>query len=232
MISQSASSFGLHSSHPRAIALKPQSFRSATVISTSTRRSVTSKHSASRSTLPAHLRPGVSYSDPTLNSVDYNVFGTLEPGTPSGFRAFNLERPLQGEVLTGAEFYAQGSSLSFAVSPAADLSDGLQVSELSGSDPVFVFDGREVDTGRYHPALLELNIGGTGSIRNSNNMGGVNPGSGEVVDVDVGEEYVTQLSFNPATLTIATVTIPEPGHFGVCSLACLAMMTIMRRRKA
>lgn len=35
-------------------------------------------------------------------------------------------------------------------------------------------------------------------------MGGINPGSGEVVDVDFGEEYITELTFNPSTLTLFT----------------------------
>ena len=111
--------------------------------------------------------------------------------------------------MDGAEFYTQGSSLSFTVDAAADLSDGLQVSELGGSNPVFLFNGREVGTGRYHPALFQLKADGTGSIRNSNNMGGINPGSGEEVDVYFGEEYITELTFDPTALTLIA-PIPEP----------------------
>ena len=152
------------------------------------------------------LTAGTTYVNPTLNGVVYNVSGALAMGTPSGFPAFALER-----TIGGAEFYSQGSSLSFTIDAAADLSDGLQVSDLSGTDPVFVFNGREVDTGRYHPALLELNADGTGSIRNSNNFGGTNPSSGLVVDVDFGEEYITNLTFDPANLTLVqTVSVPEP----------------------
>lgn len=161
------------------------------------------------------LTAGATYTNPTLNSVTYNVFGTLTT-TPSGFPAFNLVRNIGG-----AEFYTQGSSLMFSISAAADLSDGLQVSELTGTDPVFVFNGREVGTGRYHPALFQLNSDGTGSIRNSNNMGGTNPGSGMVVDVDFGEEYITELTFNASSLTLSAA-VPEPsaaffvtGMFGV-----------------
>ena len=168
------------------------------------------------------LVAGATYVNPTLNGVTYNVFGVLA-ATPSGFPAFNLVRNIGG-----AEFYNQGSSLSFSISATADLSDGLQVSELTGSDPVFVFNGREVNTGRYHPALFQLNSDGTGSIQNSNNFGGNNPSNGEFVDVDFGEEYVTELTFNASTLTLATA-VPEPNSavllIGLCGIVGL------RRRK-
>ena len=141
---------------------------------------------------------GSSYSNPELTRVVYHVFGTLDD-TPSGFTAFDLNR----EIL-GSEFYSQGSSMTFEVDITADLSDGIQVSELVGTGIVFEFNGREVDTGRYHPALVQLNADGTGSIRNSNNKGGTNPGSGLEVDVDFGEEYITELTFDPSTLTLFT----------------------------
>ena len=73
---------------------------------------------------------------------------------------------------------------------------------MVGDEIVFEFNGREVGTGRYHPALVQLNADGTGRIQNSNNFGGINPGSGELVDVDFGEEYITDLTFSPATLTL------------------------------
>lgn len=151
------------------------------------------------------LTAGTVYNDPALTGVDYRVFGALG-ATPSGFPAFNLVRSIGG-----GEFYSQGSSLSFEVSAAADLTDGLQVSELVGTDPVFVFNGLELGTGRYHPALFQLNADGTGSIRNSDNMGGINPGSGLVVDVEAGEEYITELTFNANNLTLAeAIAVPEP----------------------
>lgn len=87
------------------------------------------------------LRNGV-YDDPPLIGVEYRVFGTLL-GTPSGFPSFDLRRNI-----VGTEFYTQGSSLQFEIAAGADLSDGLQVSELVGEMGVFVFNGREVDTGR------------------------------------------------------------------------------------
>lgn len=172
------------------------------------------------------LAAGVVYTDPSLNSVEYNVFGTLESGTPSDFPAFNLVR-----TITGEEFYNQGSSLSFEIAASADLSNGLQVSELVGSDSVFVFDGREVDTGRYHPALFQLNSDGTGSIRNSNNFGGVNPSSNQVVDVDFGEEYITDLTFDPSQLTIAAA-VPVPAAVWLFGSGLLGLVGMARRKKA
>ncbi len=151
------------------------------------------------------LIAGTAYTDPALINVEYKVSGTLA-GTPSGFPAFALERSMGG-----AEFYAQGSSLAFEIKAGANLSDGLQVSELAGVDRVFLFDAREVGTGRYHPPIVELNADGTGLIRNSNNVGGINPATNMEVDVDYGEEYITELSFDPATLTLVdkvTVRIP------------------------
>jgi len=167
------------------------------------------------------LAPGV-YDDPVLVGVEYNVFGSLAM-TPSGFPSFNLQR-----TIGGAEFYSQGSSLSFEISASANLSDGLQVAELVGGAGVFVFNGREVGTGRYHPALFELNADGTGLIRNSNNMGGINPGSMQEVDVQIGDEYVTALSFEPGTLTLA---LPEPSTGLLMGLG-LAGLGLRRRREA
>ncbi len=167
--------------------------------------------------LAGAITPG-GFVNPALNSVQYNVSGTLAAGTPSGFPAFNLQR-----TITGGDFYAQGSSLDFEVSPAADLSDGLQVSELIGADPVFVFNGREVGTGRYHPALVELNADGTGLIRNSNNFGGINPATMQMVDVQIGEEYVTELAFDASTLTLAASAVPEPSTWAIFAFAAVLL---------
>jgi hypothetical protein len=38
-------------------------------------------------------------------------------------------------------------------------------------------------------------------------MGGVNPATGEVVDVDFGQEYISNLTFDASSLTLA---VPEP----------------------
>ena len=169
--------------------------------------------------------PGV-FSNPTLSSVTYSVFGDLTPnGSPSGFSGFALER-----TIGGAEFYSQGSSLQFEIAAGADLSDGLQVADLAGTGTVFTLNAREVNTGRYHPPLLELNSDGTGRLQNSNNFGGVNSSSGQIVNVDFGEEYITDLTFEPTTLTISTATVPEP------SVAVWALMVcsgaVLRRRRA
>jgi hypothetical protein len=142
------------------------------------------------------LMPGESYTNPELSEVVYTVSGSLDD-TPSGFPSFGLAR-----TIAGAEFYNQGSSLEFEIDASADLSDGLQVSELVGDGLVFLLNAREVDTGRYHPPWFELKSDGTGIIQNSNNQGGVNPGSGEVVNVDFGDEYITEMSFDPASVTL------------------------------
>jgi hypothetical protein len=146
--------------------------------------------------LAVELMPGVVYLNPEINGIEYSVSGALAD-TPSGFPAFALQRTIVGE-----EFYTQGSSMSFEIVASADLTDGLQVSELVGDGLVFLFDARELDTGRYHPPLFQLNAAGSGSIRNSNNLGGINPASMEEVDVDYGEEYITELSFDPVVLTL------------------------------
>ena len=138
------------------------------------------------------LAPG-AYVNPTLDGVDYAVNGTLTESTPSGFLGFNLVRSIGG-----TEFYDQGSSLEFVIAATADLSDGAQITDFVS----FTFNGREVDTGRYHPALLQFTQSGTGSIQNSNNSGGINPGSGEEVNVDFGEEYIVNLNFQSAVVPI------------------------------
>jgi hypothetical protein len=172
------------------------------------------------------LAAGDVFNNPALNGVEYNVFGQLAPGTPSDFPAFNLER-----TISGADFYAQGSSLSFEIAATADLSDGLQVSELVGSDPIFVFNGRELDTGRYHPALFQLNSNGTGSIQNSNNIGGINPASGEVVNVDFGDEYITDLTFDPGQLTLAAA-VPVPAAVWLFGSGLLGLIGMAKRKKS
>jgi hypothetical protein len=172
------------------------------------------------------LTAGTTYSKADVNSVDYNVFGALGT-TPSGFPAFNLVRSI-----TGVDFDAQGSSLSFTVAVGANLTDGLQVSDLVGD---FIFDGREVDTGRYHPALVELRSDGTGRIQNSNNFGDtvLNPSSNELVNVNFGEEYITDLTFNASTLTLADApaAIPVP-PVGLPLMLLGAMGVVAMRRRA
>jgi len=165
--------------------------------------------------LPAFAQAAVI----TFSDVDFGK-------TP--FPAFNLVR-----AITGADFYAQGSSLSFEIAAGADLSNGLQMSELVGSGPVFVFNGREVDTGRYHPALFQLNSDGTGSIRNSNNMGEntLNPSTGELVDVDFGDEYITNLTFDPNQLTISAA-VPVPAALWLFGSGLLGLVGMARRKKA
>lgn len=75
--------------------------------------------------------------------------------------------------------------------------------------------------------MIELNSDGTGLFQNSNNMGGINPGNGLEVDVDFGEEYISELSFDPAAFTIGTV--PEPSTVMVLGLGMTVAM--LRRRR-
>lgn len=147
--------------------------------------------------IDAPLAPG-NYTNPPLVSVVYTVTGELRD-TPSGFPAFALEREISGE-----EFYAQGSSLSFTIRPEAVLVDGIQAAELAGDDTVFTFDGREIGNGRFHPALLELRADGSGRLLNSNNVITLEP----MAAVDFGDEYVTSLAFDPGNLTLMT-EIPD-----------------------
>lgn len=184
------------------------------------------------------IRTGV-YDNPALVQVVYSVSGDLMMGTPSGFPSFALER-----TITGADFYAQGSSLRFEVAADAFIDDGVVASELvgTGGDVVFRFDGREVDNGRFHPALLELRADGTGRIQNSNNVPSQNP----LQEVAFGEEYITDFTYIPAEFTILTEMdldpiVPVPpqqgpfggsggGSVGIAGLLFLVTTLLIRRR--
>ncbi|MEM8547715.1 MAG: hypothetical protein AAGF46_06085, partial [Pseudomonadota bacterium] len=174
------------------------------------------------------VRTGL-FDNPEIINITYRVQGTLTNATPSGAPAFDLQRSI-----SGADFYAQGSSLAFNVVDTAILEDGIQVSELDAMGVVFRLDAFESDTGRFHPPVLELNLDGTGRIQNSNNLVSVMPPS----QVAAGDEYVTDLSFIPAELTVlaqtAAVIPPENdtevsalgftggGAFGLVFVAMLA----------
>lgn len=180
--------------------------------------------------IDAPLAAGV-YMNPDIVSVDYSVSGTLTAGTPSGFPSFALQR-----TITGTDFYAQGSSLSFEVSPNAVLSDGVQIGELVGNAIVFTFNGREVGNGRFHPALLELDANGTGRIQNSDNVIVENP----LQQVDFGDEYITDLMFDPGNVTLlseqTTGAQPKSGSgafspLGFVALLSLWMLVIRNRNR-
>ena len=186
----------------------------------------------------APLQAGL-YADPAITDIQYSVSGSLDPTTPSGFPSFafalNHIFPTSPPI-TGAAFYAlnpsaaPGQTLRFQVAAGADLSDGLQVAELEdlGGGVVFRFDGREEGTGRYHPAFLELRADGTGTLQNADNFGGVNPFTNQVVNVARGDEYVTHLTFDPNTFTIASV--PEPS-LAVLALVATAVLRLRARRR-
>ncbi|MFK8029364.1 MAG: hypothetical protein AB8G18_03930 [Gammaproteobacteria bacterium] len=142
-----------------------------------------------------------AYDNPTIVSVDYQVQGALTAGTPSGFSNFDLMRSM-----TGDEFYAQGSSLSFEISQSAVLTDGVQVAELVGGAVVFTFNGRENDNGRFHPALFELRADGTGRIQNSDNIVTQAP----FLQVNFGAEYNNDLMFDAGNTTLLTASAAPP----------------------
>ena len=59
-------------------------------------------------------------------------------------------------------------------------------------------------------------------------MGGVNPQDGfsNEIDVDFGDEYITNLAFNPSSVTLA---IPEP-QSALLALSGLLFSFLLRRR--
>ena len=156
----------------------------------------------------APYMPGV-YLNPTLGDIEFLVRGRLDPTTParmanSAFTGFAVD---DIATLSGEAFYDLGNSLSFEIAGDADLNDGLQASELVGSDLIFEFDGRELGTGRYHPPIIQLFANGQGTIRNSNNTGGINPFTGVEVNATIGDEYSATMTVLPSDLTLV---VPEP----------------------
>ncbi len=185
------------------------------------------------------LVAGGTYDETSILEVRYLVRGQLStsPPTPSGFPAFRLDRtdaPNSEGPISGSDWIDQGSTLAFAIAASADLSDGLQLSELvpGAGGLLLEIDGREferLDRARYHPPQLQLFADGTGLLQNSNNSSGstgtLNPATGQTVDVDFGDEYVSELGFDPAT---TTVVVPEPGTGLLFALGLVA--TAVRRR--
>lgn len=176
--------------------------------------------------------PGAVFNNPNVKSIDYRVDGVLSSPTPSNFPAFRLIRSMDG-----AEFYglSPDAELSFSISNTADLSDGLQISELAGAGEVFRLNLREFNQnpGRYHPPIFTLNDDGTGRLVNANNQSTFpNPppptGSGGIVDVAIAEEYDVALTFDP-NLTMAVNAVPEPSSASLLLLA--TGIGILRRRR-
>ena len=167
------------------------------------------------------LRTGV-FVNPVLGDIEFLVEGSLHPSTPAQMAnpastGFAVEdRP----TLRGDEFYGQGNASTFEISDSAELPDGLQVSELMGAGLVLEFDGRELDTGRYHPPIFQLFADGTGSIRNSNNTGGINPFTGVEVNASIGDEYITNFVFDPSAVTLV---VPEPSTALLLGLGLLGL---------
>ncbi len=171
-----------------------------------------------------------SFVNPDITTVTYSVSGVLVAGTPSGFPAFALQRTMSGD-----EFYAQGSSISFEIAASALLSDGVQIDELVGNGLVFTFNGKEVDNGRFHPTLFELNADGTGMMQNSDNIIVLDP----LQQVAFGSEYINTLAFDPGNTTLmrGTTVTNRPsgggssgGALSFLALAGLLLLVAGRRR--
>lgn len=171
---------------------------------------------------------GMTYTQADVVGVDYTIFGLLPDPTPSGVPNFFLDRSL-----TGQQFRGQGGTMFFEISAGADLSDGLQFDELTGLggplNNTFSFDAREVNTGAYQPPIVSLDANGMGIVQNSDNFGGINPKTGMMVDVDYGEEYITNVTFDPATFSLVAVPVPEPGSAAVIALAFAGIVARRRR---
>ncbi|GMG84683.1 hypothetical protein LNKW23_38990 [Paralimibaculum aggregatum] len=182
------------------------------------------------------LLPGTAYSDPAIAVIEYNVSRFLDHGNPSGFLEFLLQSEdiNMGAPVGGAQFYGNGGGLDFIIAAGADLSDGLQASELetlpdlgydnlidlsnpailtppliplNDDNAILVLDAREDGTGRYHPPLLVLKNDGTGFIMNSNNTGVNGQTMRDIVatdGLDYGLEYIVTFTFNPAELTLVS----------------------------
>ena len=67
-------------------------------------------------------------------------------------------------------------------------------------------------TSSAFPQRTNVFSGVTGSIRNSNNTGGINPFTDVEMNATIGDEYITNLFFSPSSFTLVA---PEP------STACL-----------
>ena len=167
------------------------------------------------------------YDNPTILNVNYRVFGSLEPGTPSGFPQFDLQRSI-----SGAEFYQQGGSLMFEIAANADFSDGIQADELVDNGTILTLNAREVGNGRFHPPIFELYSDGTGRIQNSNNVHTVDP----LLEVNFGDEYITDLEFSTDSTVLLDVflideIIEDNGGGGADWLVLALMSLILISRK-
>lgn len=118
------------------------------------------------------------FSNVVTYDVEINIAVPLQPGLVSDPSINNIQYSINGAL-------GQGTVSGF----------------------VFHFNGREKGTGRYHPLFLQLFSDGTGLLQNADNRNGINPATKEVVDVDFGDEYNTNLSFDASSITIIEAPI-------------------------
>ncbi|MEM6943728.1 MAG: hypothetical protein AAF565_08270 [Pseudomonadota bacterium] len=180
--------------------------------------------------LDGNLAPGQTVTNADIVEVEYFVEGSLAQPTPSGFPDFQLRRPQNPatETLDGAEWDAQGSTLSFEIDGGADLSDGLQIDELVSNGGIrLLVSALEQGTGRYHPPVFRIFDDGTATFTNAANNGGVNPATMQVVNVNEGDEYFANLLVADS---FALVSVPLPPTVFLLGVVMVGGLAVGRAR--
>ncbi len=89
-----------------------------------------------------------------------------------------------------------------------------------GNNAVLTYNVREIDNGRFHPALLELRVDGTGQIQNSDNVITENP----LQQVNFGDKYINDLTFDPGNTTVITGVASQSSGSGSISILFLGLL--------